>query len=363
MILAEARPYASTGEDMEKRFGVQGPIHSEAARPPGITAGNVPPAPPSVAGESGAYYVFMGPNGIRAGWRLLIFAAIVFVMLAIYGIVQKALFHGQPGKNFSSFSPLAVMAGEATVFLIFLIASWIMTLIEARTLGDYGLPWRNAFGKRFWQGAMVGFVAMSALLVALRVLGVFNFGAMALHGGAIAKYWVLWLVAFLLVGFSEEFSTRGYAQFTLTTGIGFWPAAILLSIAFGSLHLGNSGEDWLGALSVGSFGFLFCLILRRTGDLWMAIGFHMAWDWAETFFYGVPDSGLVAPGHMLNPSFRGSKLLTGGRVGPEGGLLCFVVLVLCWIFFHFWLPDAKYPNPAALGAKQHRPAEPLQTVV
>jgi CAAX protease family protein len=327
-------------------------MFSDIAAPEGTepVGGGAPPPAPSQP-QSVEQRILMGPNGIRAGWRLLIFAAIVFLMFAVYGIVLKTLFHGQPGKNFSSFSPVGVMGGEAVVFLIFLIASWIMGRIERRTLSDYGLPPRKAFGKPFWQGALIGFAAMTVLLSSLRLAGVFRFGFLAVHGAAIVKYGALWMLAFLMVGFSEEFSTRGYAQFALTTGFGFWPAAILLSACFGALHLGNGGESWIGALGAGSAGFLFCFILRRTGDLWMAIGFHMSWDWAETFFYGVPDSGLTAPGHMLNPSFHGAKILTGGSVGPEGSILCFIVLALCWIFFHFWLPDAKYPNPAALGKR------------
>ena len=77
----------------------------------------------------------------------------------------------------------------------------------------------------------------------------------------------------------------------------------------------------------------------------------MAWDWAETFFYGVPDSGVVAPGHLLNPTFHGSKWLTGGSVGPEGSELVFAILVLCWIIVHFWQTEVKFPNPAALAAR------------
>lgn len=335
-------------------------MHSEMAAPPGTSGtGGAAPPPEGPSRDSIDHRILMGPNGLRAGWRLLIFAAIVFVLFVCYGVAQRILSHGKPPNT--AFSVSNVMLGEGIVFAAFLIASWVMTFIEGRTIGDYGLPGRKAFGKRFWQGAVVGFAAMSALLVAMRALGVFSFGSMALHGTAIVKYAVLWALAFLCVGFSEEYSLRGYPQFTLTTGIGFWPAAILTSLAFGSLHLGNGGEDWLGALSAGSVGFLFCLILRRTGDLWMAIGFHMAWDWAETFFYGVPDSGLVAPGHMLNPSFHGAKILTGGSVGPEGSILCFIVLALCWIFFHFWLPQAKYPNPEALGKKPHCVAEAVQT--
>lgn len=329
---------------------LHGPMRSDMLAPTGTEpSGGATPPPQPPGPESIERRILMGPNGVRAGWRLLIFGAIVFVLLAIFGLALRVAAHGKTPNL--GFGYKGIMIGEGGVFAAFLLASWIMARIEKRTLGDYGLPGRRAFGKTFWQGAVVGFVAMTTLLSSLRLAGVFHFGSFALHGAAIWKYAAFWGIAFLLVGFTEEFSVRGYALFTLTTGIGFWPAAILLSIGFGALHLGNGGESWIGALGAGSAGFLFCLILRRSGDLWMAIGFHMAWDWAETFFYGVPDSGQVAPGHMLNPSFHGAKILTGGSVGPEGSILCFVVLALCWIFFHFWLRQAKYPNPAALGAR------------
>ena len=327
-------------------------MHSDMATPTGTEPpGNAPPPPERSGPESLERRILFGPNGVRAGWRLLIFAAIVFVLFAIFGIVLRAAAHStQPNLRFGY---QGIIVGDGAVFAIFLFASWIMARIEKRTLADYGLPGRRAFGKAFWQGAVIGFIAMTVLLSSLKLAGVFSFGSFALHGASIWKYAALWGLAFLLVGFFEEFSVRGYALFTLTAGIGFWPAAVLLSIGFGALHLGNGGESWVGVLGAGSAGFLFCLILRRTGDLWMAIGFHMAWDWAETFFYGVPDSGQVAPGHMLNPSFHGPKILTGGSVGPEGSILCFLVLALCWIFFHFWLPDVKYPNPATLGKQPH----------
>ena len=306
--------------------------------------------------QTGVRFIFVGPYGIRAGWRLLIFAAMMGIPFG--GLYWIGKVYGNAGAQPIQVTAGLTIVGECFSFLFILFVSWLMTLIEGRKIADYGLPIRKAFGKEFWQGAVIGFAAMTVLLAMLRLAGVFSFGAIGLHGATLAEYAVLWAVAFLFVGFNEEFLFRGYAQFTATTGIGFWPAAILLSAAFGAVHLGNGGEDWIGALSVFGSGLLFCLILRRTGSLWMPIGFHMAWDWAETFFYGVPDSGLSAPGHMLNPNFHGPKLLTGGTVGPEGSVLVFVILALCWLFFHLWLPEAKYPNPASLVPKPHRTSTP-----
>jgi hypothetical protein len=91
----------------------------------------------------------------------------------------------------------------------------------------------------------------------------------------------------------------------------------------------------MGAVTAGLIGLFFCLTLRRTGSLWFAIGAHTAWDWAETFLYGVPNSGQVAPGHLFSPRFHGSRWLTGGSVGPEGSVLAVVVVALMFVAFHF----------------------------
>ena len=105
----------------------------------------------------------------------------------------------------------------------------------------------------------------------------------------------LYFIGFIIVGFFEEFSFfRGYLQSTLGSGIGFWPAAILLSILFGAVHLGNPGEAKIGAFMAGSFGLVCAFALWRTGNLWLPIGMHASWDWGETYFYGTPDSGLLA---------------------------------------------------------------------
>src|SRR5712664_650666 len=141
----------------------------------------------------------------------------------------------------------------------------------------------------------------------------------------------------------EEFRARGYGLFTLSAGIGFWPAAILSAAFFGYSHHGNSGRIGSGC---STFGLLACLLLRRTGTLWMPIGLHMAFDWGETYFYGVANSGQTLRGHLLNSSSSGPAWLSGGTVGPEGSLLCTMLIVVVWLICAGWLREAKYPKPA-----------------
>jgi hypothetical protein len=95
-----------------------------------------------------------------------------------------------------------------------------------------------------------------------------------------------------------------------------------------------------GPLAGRFIGLFFCLTLLRTGNLWFAVGFHAAWDWGETFIYSVPDSGLVVPGHLLSSSLRGPDWLSGGSVGPEGSVLCFIVILLAWVLFSKMYPAA-----------------------
>lgn len=316
----------------------------------------LPPEPPQEPLEAFVTKIFIGTSGIRAGWRVAIFVGIVAALVAGMSLVTLSVTHGKPPHP--EFTPTLALLNEGFLFLIVLFATWVMSRLEHRKIADYGLPWKQAFRGRFWQGAVIGFAAITALLAGMRGLGVFYFGSISLHGAAIVKYAVLWGAAFLLVGFFEEFTFRGYALFTLTTGMTFWPAAILLSICFGLVHRGNSGESWVGVLTAGLVGFLFCLLLRRTGDLWMAIGFHAAWDWGESYFYGVADSGTVSPGHLFSAKFSGPAWLTGGTVGPEGSWLCVALIVVLFVIFAVWLRDVKYPDPEALVPRTRSEALP-----
>jgi membrane protease YdiL (CAAX protease family) len=82
----------------------------------------------------------------------------------------------------------------------------------------------------------------------------------------------------------------------------------------------------------------FVLTLRRTGSLWFAVGMHTSWNWGQTFFYSVANSGFKAPGHLLSSSFHGPDWLTGGTVGPEASLLVFVLIGLMTLLFHWRYP-------------------------
>jgi len=234
------------------------------------------------------------------------------------------------------------MITEASMMLAAILPAFLMAQIEGRPFGDFGLPARAAFRGNFWVGAAWGIASLTILMLALRAAGAFRFGALDLHGARILKFALYYAAFFLLTGFFEEFLWRGYSQWVLSKGMHFWPAAALLSGSFGAIHGYNPGEASIGLVAVVAIGFFFCLTLRRTGNLWWAVGFHMSWDWAESFLYSVPDSGTMAPGHLLTSSLHGPAWLTGGSVGPEGSYLVFGLLAALWVLFDRIYPEVKY---------------------
>lgn len=294
--------------------------------------GAPPQLPPSGSRGFLLESIFLGPQGVRAGWRAGFYAALFLLLLSTAAMVGGRL-HVAAFAPGGTITPAVLATQEGLAAFCAIAAALVLGRLERRRFGEYGMPLTRALGKNFWLGTLWGIATISALMIAIRALGGYSFGMVDLSRADIARYGIEWAAAFVLVGVYEEFFFRGYLQFTLTSGMGFWPAALLLSFAFGAVHWRNPGEGPVGVLSVFVTGLFLCFTLRRTGTLWFAIGFHAAYDFGETYLYSVPDSGIVMPGHLLASSFHGPAWLTGGTVGPEGSAFDFVVFAIAFVLF------------------------------
>jgi membrane protease YdiL (CAAX protease family) len=323
-------------------------------------------------------WVFLGEQGLRAGWSIALFLVLSVLFIAVLGASAQAIaknLHHQPKTG--SLTPLAGLIGESILVLAILGAGALMAKLEGRRLLDYNLTGPRRL-LHFASGAVAGFLALSALVGGLLWGGWMHLGPGSLTGVQIYGYAAAWGVVFLFTGFFEEGSFRCYLQFTLTRGINFWwalglVAALCLELAlrakgngvwgvygiallgllpclylhlkkrarsafwfaawvtstlFGFIHTSNNGENWIGIFAAALVGFVWCVSVWVTGSAWWAIGCHAAWDWAETYFYGTADSGLVATGHYLTASAAGNPFWSGGADGPEGSLLVLGVILL-----------------------------------
>jgi uncharacterized protein len=324
--------------------------------------------------------ILIGPQGLRGGWSVALFACLFALFSAIAGFLLVTLHLVDPKAQ--NFTARGALFNEMIPFLGLVAAAAIVALVERRrgSLLAFNLlgPHR---GLRFLEGYVAGFAALSALIGALAWGGWLHFGPIALSGAQIFKYAAVWGIAFLLVGCVEEGLFRCYLQFTLARSInfwwalgivgavcldlvlrgrgngiwgvyilaglglvpclllflnkaessGFWQASWVTSTLFGFIHTGNNGENWIGIFAAGAIGFVFVVSIRVTGSAWWAIGCHAAWDWSETFFYGAADSGLVASGHYLAVTPAGSAFWSGGTDGPEGSVLVIGTIALLLI--------------------------------
>lgn len=298
-----------------------------------------------------ANYIFFNERGLRAGWRLLIFAAILAVIALSFQLAAKRLgADAAAPAGRASVSQLALPLSQAAIELVFLLlvlaVSWLMARLERRRVGNYGLPLERRAFSSFVTGCMLwGFLPLSAVLLTMRVLGVFYFGNIGLRATEALAWGGAWGLAFLAVGLFEEFLFRGYALYTLADGIGFWPGAIIMALVFGRAHMGNGGETYIGIIGTILFALFAAATLRRTGSLWLAVGAHAGWDWGQTFFYGVNDSGLQAPGHLFNPPpiQPGRAWLSGGSVGPEGSIVTLIFWALMTAAFLIFYKPRRPP--------------------
>jgi uncharacterized protein len=330
------------------------PLTNETNDQPSYGDATVLPTQPSTI-----HKVFIGKDGLRAGWSLLIFIAIFAAVAFCANRIGHKLY--QPPRKTAGasqeISPIFGFVGESVPFLITCLVTWIMSKIERRPNSVYGFG-DNRKVSHFFAGLAWGIICLSLLILALLLTGHLVVESRVLFGKDILRYGVIWLFGFLLVGLLEEYLTRGYVQYTLTRGLagfyewafksrngvalGFWTSALILSVLFGLGHESNPGESPIGLLSAGLAGLVFCFSLWRTGSLWWAIGLHTSWDWGQSFLYGVPDSGLMVQHHLLATHPVGKPILSGGTTGPEGSIFIVAVLALIAVIIVLTLPRARY---------------------
>jgi hypothetical protein len=270
----------------------------------------------------------------RAVGSFFLFAILFAILFVVVGggvgwIVRKS--HGHVESFF-----VRSIANEACVLLPLLLATLAMAKLEKRKFGYFGLGSRRAVRSGVL-GFCCGAIVLSLMLLSLKACGTFSFGNRIEFGRSAIRFAGLHLLLFSATAFIEELLFRGYALVSLSKAVGFWPALIVLSALFAAAHLINGGENRLGILSTFLFSLVIGYSFRWSGTLWFAVGLHFGWDYFQSFVFGVPDSAILYPGRLMNPTISGPAWLTGGIAGPEGSLLMAVVYVIIIVVIRFAL--------------------------
>ena len=288
----------------------------------------------------------IGPDRkLRMLWRAAIFFALAYVVLPLaldpaFDFVAQRL-HLAAGLTAAN-----VAISEFENFIVALICTAMFARYERRRVDSYGLPVAGAFGARTAEGALAGIVMAGAVAAAMYLLGGMHIHRLATAGSALALSALAWLGANICVGVAEEFWFRSYFLQALWKSIGFWPASIVIALIFTADHyFFKTGENIWDVVTLVSLSLLMCYSVLRTGTLWFAVGFHIAFDYMQLFVIGTPNGARVPQGRLLDTSFDGPAWLTGGVLGTEASFLMYPMIALLWLYigwrFRANLPAAR----------------------
>jgi membrane protease YdiL (CAAX protease family) len=274
-----------------------------------------------------------------------VFGVVVFAIVVVSQILLLERYFPGFSDTSAQVSPQFAIVREGLFLAAVLIPTLILALVEQRSPLTYGLGGERRL--RYCALGLVWGLAFAGLLIlCLLASGHLVFDRRLLSAGSAVGYGLAWVGCFFVVALTEEMLFRGYLQTALSRLIGFWPAAIVLSTLFGLVHLHNSSEVLFGIAALALGGALFSLALWRTGSLWWGIGFHTAWDWSQSFLFGVPDSGILVADRLALTHPAGRTIWSGGNTGPEASLL---VLPVMGIALFAMLIALKPSRPAKPG--------------
>jgi len=300
-------------------------------------------------------WLFIGPDGVRHGWRFLVFVGAILALVRFLEPPMVAFLAANFHVNPSALSAPAIIVRDAVDLILVLILTGAVGLFERRRVDGYGLPINRAFGGYFWNGVLAAFAVVAFVGAGMLVSGGMRIQGVALHGSDLVISPLLWLVAMLFVGLTEEYLFRGYALQSLWRGVGFWPAALITTTLFASDHLQKPHENAIDIGMIFILAVLLCVSIRITGSLWWAVGWHAAFDFGQLFLIGTRNGGELPAGRLFDATFPGPAWITGGELGTEASYFMIPAAITSFIYVCFFLRRRTETPGVHQGAPVSRP--------
>jgi membrane protease YdiL (CAAX protease family) len=247
---------------------------------------------------------------------LVLLPLMLLVLVAVQGIAQAV------GDD----PVVALLVGLVSAAGALAVYRAVVARLERRPVDEL----RRPAGGGIVSGLGIGLGSMSATIGIIALFGGYDVTGSGSLGAAIAAVGTMAAVAA-----TEELLFRGVVFRLAEEKLGTWGGIVLSAVLFAALHLVNPDADLWGALALSvEAGALLAAAFVATRSLWLPIGIHLAWNWAEGPLFGTVVSGSSsdADDSLLTSSTHGSALLTGAGFGPEASipaiLVCLVPTVL-----------------------------------
>ena len=220
---------------------------------------------------------------------------------------------------------LSLLLGGLTAVASVFVYRWVVGRTEGRPVTE--LAREGARGALF-RGTVVGVAIFGCVIANIASLGDYDVHGFGSLTGAIG------LVGFMAAAVTEELMFRGLLFRLVERRLGTYAALALSSVLFGAMHLFNEHATLLGAVAIAiEAGGMLGAAYVATRSLWLPIGLHFGWNFAESGIFGTEVSGNGATHGLLDASTSGSTLITGGGFGPEASVYSMLFGVLVTIVF------------------------------
>ncbi len=267
---------------------------------------------------------------IRSGWDMLwVSLTIIFGIQLLVSFVLLAISIVNPNISLSSPNIQMIVQIICTYLSIFFLLL-IWKLYHKDVFINLGLTRKNGLSDLIY-GLILGIVAIGlvySILLIFKQLTIENIDISIIFT---PKY-ILFIILFIGVGFWEEMLSRGYYMSILKRTRNIYAIIFIPASLFSLLHIFNPNPKPLGFLNIFMVGILFALIFYKRGSIWMAIGFHITWNFFQGNIFGLNVSGVNAYS-IINNKIDGNEFLTGGAFGAEGGLITTLILILLILVF------------------------------
>ena len=272
-------------------------------------------------------------------------AVILGVLTLLMTVAPAAILWLFEASVLAAATTVLTLASIAVSAIATVVGVWVAgRYLDRRRFVDFGLRidgdwWLDCgFGLALGALLMTGIFATTLAAGWITVTNTFA-------GENLLAWALVAVIVFTLVGIYEELLIRGYLLTNLAEGArgtfgerGAIVLAVLASsVVFGAFHASNPNATLPSVAIISVAGVMLGLGYVLTGELAIPIGFHVTWNLFQGTVYGFPVSGLELGPSIVAVETTGPRVITGGRFGPEAGLLGLGAMIIGSLLIVGWV--------------------------